>query len=45
MMVNGKAAIKQMKPLSLGVAGLVTFNAVNYGREFFFPSSGQTFTY
>jgi hypothetical protein len=41
LMVNGRAAIRQFRPLPALTAGIVSFNAVNYGKTFFFPPGGR----
>ncbi|CAN6619003.1 hypothetical protein TRVA0_007S02586 [Trichomonascus vanleenenianus] len=38
LMVNGKPALKSMRPWPVAISGLVAFNAINYGRKFFFPA-------
>lgn len=38
LMVNGTSSIKTMRPWPIAISGLVGFNAINYGRKFFFPT-------
>ena len=36
-MVNGRAAVKQLRPGPAVLSGLAIFNMVYYGKHFFFP--------
>lgn len=44
LLVNGKAAIKSLRPLPAVLSGLAGFNAIYYGKRFFFSTSSPTNT-
>ncbi|VVT45967.1 uncharacterized protein SAPINGB_P000980 [Magnusiomyces paraingens] len=39
LLAYGRPAVKSVRPLPLGLAAMAGFNAVYYGRHFFFPKN------